>query len=370
MRVLILSITAGQGHHAAGKSISDALTARGCHVMTIDVYKEISRFLYDGINRGYLFFTKYTPSAYRRCYRMFENKDQSGRYSFNTFIQKLLSSKFAHNIENFDPDFIVCTHVFSAQIVNELKRHGRYVDVPTLGIVTDYTLHPFWKDVPHIEYVSLASELLYPKAISNGIPKEHLLAFGIPVSEKFASKTDKSEAREALGIPLDKPVALVMAGSMGYGNLTAIVQSIESLGLDLTVLAVCGNNEKQRKQLLDLPASESRFVYGYVDNVDVMMDAADCIVTKPGGLTTSEAMAKKLPMILANPIPGQEERNVDFFLNNGIALSVTKSFTIEDAIYFLFKSPGRLKSIADRFDVVAKPTATADVADFIISKKK
>ena len=366
MRVLILSITAGQGHHAAGKSLSDALTRRGAEVLTIDVYKEINRLLYDGVNRGYLLSTKYAPAAYRHFYTLFENKDKSGKYSVSSLVNILLGNKFDHNIEKFQPDFIICTHIFSAQVVNELKRRGRYTDIPTLGIVTDYTIHPFWQDVPYVEYIDLASDLLYNKAIQRGIEKRRLCSFGIPVQEKFSTKMPKEEARAALGIPLEQPVALVMAGSMGYGNMSAIVQSIESLGLNLTILAVCGNNERQKRKLFDLPPRENRFVYGYVNNVDVMMDAADCIITKPGGLTVTEAMSKKLPMILVNPIPGQEERNVDFLLNNGIALAVNKAFTIDDAVYFLFQCPGRLASIAERLDVVARPHATANIADFIM----
>ncbi len=369
MRVLILSITAGQGHHAAGKSISDALTCRGAEVMTIDVFKEVSPLLYDGINQGYLLSTKYVPKTYRRFYRMFENKGQSGEFSVSTLINHVISNKFEQNIQDFNPDFIVCTHVFSAQVVNELKRRHKYLNVPTLGIVTDYTIHPFWQDVPYIEHINLASDLFYNKAASKGIDISRLLSFGIPVQEKFSTKTDKSEARKLLGIP-NKQTVLVMGGSMGYGNMTSLVQSIESLKLDINILAVCGRNTRQKNKLLDLPPSDNRFVYGFVDNVDVMMDASDCIVTKPGGLTTSEAMAKKLPMILVNPIPGQEERNSDFLLNNGIALAVSKDFNIDDAIYFLFKCPGRLESIAERLDVVSRPNATRDIAEFIINYKK
>lgn len=369
MRVLILTITAGQGHHAAGKSISDALERRGAEVLTIDVYKEINRLLYDGVNQGYLLSTKYTPSAYRHFYTMFENREKSSKYSISTLVNMLLSNKFEPFIEGFDPDTIICTHIFSAQLINEFKRQGRYTKVPALGIVTDYTIHPFWQDVPYVEYIDLASDLLYNKAICRGIEQERLCSFGIPVQEKFSKKIPQAEARKMLGIPVEKQVALVMAGSMGYGNMTGIVEEIESLGMDLSILAVCGNNTRQKKKLLDVGVRENLHVFGFVDNVDVMMDAADCIITKPGGLTVTEAMAKKLPMILVNPIPGQEERNVDFLLNNGIALAVNKAFTIDDAVYFLFKCPGRLESIAERLEQLARPNASSDIAEFIMSLK-
>ena len=370
MRVLILTVTAGQGHHAAGKSVSDALTERGAEVMTIDVFKEISLLLYGGINQGYLLSTKYAPAAYRRFYRLFENKGQAGEHSVSTLINMAISNKFEQNITEFDPDFIVCTHVFTAQVVNELKRHYKFMHIPTLGIVTDYTVHPFWEDVPYIEYIDLASDLLTHRAVARGIDLSRIVSLGIPVQKKFSKKMPQSEARKLLGLSEDKPVILPMGGSMGYGNMSSLVERIEALDLDVNLLVVCGRNTRQKRHLDNLPPNENRKVFGFVDNVDVMMDAADCIVTKPGGLTTSEAMAKKLPMILVNPIPGHEERNTDFFVNNGIALAVDKNFTIDDAIYFLFNCEGRLKSIAERLDVIAHPNASADIAEFILSHQK
>ncbi len=367
MRVLILSITAGQGHHAAGTSVSEALIHRGAQVLTIDVYKEISSLLYNGVNQGYLFTTKYASKPYRGFYNMFDKKGQSSDFSVFNLINLVISNKFEQSIHDFDPEFIVCTHVFAAQVMNELKRRGKYLDVPVMGIVTDYTIHPFWQDVSRVEYINLASSLFYHKAKTKGIDESRLLSFGIPVQEKFTTKRTKEEARNILEIPTDRPVILLMGGSMGYGNMCSMVEQIEALDLNHTLLTVCGRNARQRRKLLDLTPNDNRRVYGYVDNVDVMMDAADCIITKPGGLTVTEAMAKKLPMILAKPIPGQEERNVDFLVNNGVALAVNKTFTIGDAIYFLFKCPGRLEAIRERFDAIANPNATNDIADFIIN---
>jgi len=370
VRVLILTITTGQGHHAAGMSISEALTARGAQVLTIDVYKEISSLLYNGVNKGYLFSTKYVSKPYRSFYNHFERKGKSSDFSVFNLINLLISNKFEEKIRSFNPDFIVCTHVFAAQLVNELKRRGMYLDIPAMGIVTDYTIHPFWEDTSRVEYINLASNLFYHKAKTRGIDKSRLLSFGIPVQEKFTISRSKKDARCILQIPEDKPVILLMGGSMGYGNMCDTVEQIEAFEDDFTLLVVCGRNSKQRRRILDMHPNKNRYVYGFVDNVDVMMDAADCIITKPGGLTITEAMAKKLPMILVNPIPGQEERNVDFLVNNGVALSVKKTFTVGDALYFLFNTSGRLEAIRERFDAISNPNATNDIADFIVNFKK
>lgn len=368
MRVLILSITAGQGHHAAAKAISDSIMAKGATVKTIDVYRNLNRLLYGGVNKGYLLSTKYTPSAYRRIYNLMENKDsQATKYSVQSLLNVPLAYKFESYIEDFDPDVMICTHIFAAQLVNELKRHGKFSDIPTIGIVTDYTIHPFWEDVTYIEYIETASELLSHKAQLRGIDQSRIRPLGIPVSEKFGEKLPHAQACEALGISADKRTILVMAGSMGYGNMPSIISQIHSFDPDAQILAVLGNNRRQYKKLVDANLSENVFLYGYVNNVDVMMDAADCIITKPGGLTVTEAMCKSLPMILVNPIPGQEERNVEFLLNNGVALNVTKFFPINEALYYLYECPDRLSAISERLKHIAKPDSAERIAEFVLS---
>lgn len=366
MKILILSITAGQGHHAAAQSIADSFSALGAQVETIDVYKELSHVLYKGIDKGYLLTTKYVPKTYRKVYRMLENKGQSSEYSVAKLVNLLLANKFDQHIESFSPDAIICTHIFSAQIINELKARGRYTDIPTIGIVTDYTLHPFWEDVPHIEYVNLAHSLLTYKAIQKGISESRICSFGIPIKEKFYSKIPKEQARTELGLNPDKRTILVMAGSMGYGNMASIIKEIESLNMDFQILAVCGNNKKQYDQLVK-KGSDNVKVFGFTDKVDILMDASDCIITKPGGLSTTEAMAKHLPMILANPIPGQEERNTDFLINNGIAVSAHKDFSIGEALYFLFESPGHLEVMETRLSQICCNNTCAKLAEFVTS---
>ena len=370
MKVLILSITAGQGHHAAASSVSGALADLDAQVQTIDVYKMISQFLYKGVDKGYLLTTKYAPGPYRQVYRLLENKGPAGEYSVSKLVNLLLANKFDQHIETFEPDVIICTHIFSAQIVNELKSRGKYTDIPTIGIVTDYTLHPFWEDIPHIEYINLANRLLTYKAIQRGIAQPRLCSFGIPIQKKFYSSIPKKDARKELGLYTDKRTILVMAGSMGYGDMSAIIEEIEGLNMDLQILAVCGNNKKQYSKLAESERSDNVKVYGFTDKVSLLMDASDCIITKPGGLTTTEAMAKHLPMILANPIPGQEERNSDFLLNNGIALAVNKDFSIGEALYFLFESPGHLEAMAERLKAVATPNTAENLANFAIKLAK
>ena len=368
MKAMILSITTGQGHHAAAKSIGEALELRGVDVKTVDVYEQIDKHFSDALNKSFLLATKHTTKAYRAVYELIDTKTApSTKYSFPNALGNHMAIRFEKSIQEYSPDVIICTHVLATQVINELKRRGKFTDIPTIGIVTDYTVHPLWEEVTNIEYVEIASEFIAPKANMKGISNDRLLPFGIPIQKKFSTKREKEAVRKELDLPLDGRVILVMAGSMGYGNMPAIISGILRFDSSCTVLAICGNNKKLYNKLVKSEFPNNVKLYNYINNVDVLMDAADCIVTKPGGLTTTEAMAKGLPMIFVNPLPGQEDRNQEFFLNSGLALAVTKTFSIDEAMYFLFNQPGRIELIQQEMKKFSKPNASEVLADFTIN---
>lgn len=374
MKVLILSVTAGFGHHATARAVSDMLLAKGAEPLTMDIYKYINRAVQHTIDKGYLFSSKHTPELYRLCYALAENHGQSyfsiPKLNIINIVNALGTTKFERVISDFAPDAIICTHVFAAQLINEMKKH-QMVTAPAVGIVTDYTMHPYWEDVPYIEYIVTASELLNHRAVKRGIAAHRLLPFGIPIHPKFNTVISREDACAKLGIDPNRPTVLMMGGSMGYSNNKRLISQLQSVGLPFQLLAVCGNNKKQYQQLMAMEASINGSCtlhpYGFVNNVEVMMSAADCIITKPGGLTVSEALAKNLPMILVDPIPGHEERNVEFLVNNGIASLVTKTFPIDEAVYHLFTNPVRLQTVRETMRAISHPNATEQLADFVLA---
>lgn len=372
MKVMILSVTAGFGHHATAKALGDELMARGTEVRTLDVYEYINRAVKGTIDKGYLFSSKHTKDLYRLVYALAENH---GNSYFSTpisiihIINALGASKFARIITDFNPDVLVCTHIFAAQLVNEIKKRG-LLTTTTIGIITDYTIHPYWENVPLIEYVVTASELLHHRALKRGIEPDRLLHFGIPIHPKFSQPLTREEACRALDIDPNRPTILMMGGSMGYSNNRKLIRSLSTIGMAFQLLIVCGNNKRQHHDLMNLLETYSGPCtlrpYGFVNNVEVMMSAADCIITKPGGLTVSEALTKNLPMILANPIPGHEERNVEFLMNNGMAMLATKTFPVDEAVYHLFTNAMRLQSMRETMRAIAHPDATERLCRFIL----
>lgn len=368
-KVLILTITAGMGHNTTAKAIQDELRTKGVGNEIVDVYEYISPVLRNTINRGYLLSTSMIPATYGRAYRFAEwstdKKDSIG--SFVNITNSVFSIKFRKFIDAYNPDVIVCTHIFAAQLVCVMKSKG-LLDMPIVGVMTDYTIHPFWTGLrDDFEYLITASEAINNQAVRKGFPLRMIKPLGIPVNPKFAKRMPKAQAREKLGIDADKFTVLMMGGSMGHGKMVSHIKRLGTMEEEFQILAVCGNNDSLEARLQRMHSRKKLHVYGYVNNIDIMMDAADCIVTKPGGLTSTEAIAKELPMIMTDPIPGQEERNVEFFLNMGMALMISNTFLVDDALAVLLRSPSRLALIKESIRSVGKPNATEDICNFLIS---
>lgn len=362
MKALFLTVSTGQGHTSSAKAIEGYLNECGAQTYFLDVYGYISPKLCKAISKLYLFAAGKTPRFYGRQY----NKADMGKTGWLELVAEfnhIIKNRFVKFIKENGIDVVVASHLFAAQILTIIKDQ---IDVRTIGIVTDYTLHPKWENT-NLDYYVLADKSLIPLAQRKGIEKEKLLAFGIPVDTKFSVLRDKAEAKKELGFPTDKPLIYVMMGSMGYGNIYSVIKEIDKIKVDCSVAVCCGNNKKARA-LIDRAHLKKNFkTYGYINYVDRIMDAADCMITKPGGLSTTECLSKKLPMIFVDPIPGQEYRNVEFLVNNGVGLYTTKTFTVEDALNIYFGDEERRKEIQNAVCRLSKPDTVKNIGDFILS---
>ena len=165
----------------------------------------------------------------------------------------------------------------------------------------------------------------------------------------------------------DKKTLLIMGGSMGHGDLENIIEDLDGIDIDFQIISVCGSNKSLKKKIDNMIIKKGIYNFGFVDNVDLLMDASDLIITKPGGLTSSESLAKGIPMILINPIPGQEERNVEFLVNNGLGIMASETYPVDEAIYQLINNKDRIESIKKMAAVFGKPKATPDLCKFILN---
>ena len=367
MRFLILSITTGQGHHQTGKAITTYLEQNGHEVEQLDCYEYFSPAIKEMISQGYLLSTKYSPKLYGKFYRLAEKMEKK---SSNTILLQITNSIFHKKMETFldeyNPDVVICTHVYAALLMTYLKEHGS--TYPTIGVVTDFKVHPHW-EVTTLDYYVLPNEYLIPSMQKKGYKKEQLLPFGIPVFEKFRTKEDKECVRKQLGFD-DLSTILVMSGSMGYGNIAKMIKNIDSVDREFQIITVCGNNKKLKKKIDKANYKHKVYNFGFVDYVDKLMDASDCIVTKPGGLTVSEALAKGLPMAIFKPIPGQEERNLEFLLNFGACMKISKTSPVDEVIDQLFMDHRKINAMMNNIELIRKPDATEKLCNHILTMHK
>ena len=370
MKILILSVTAGEGHNSTAKAMKEYFDRHGAECTVLDTYKYASPAVAKLISEGYLLISGKVKYAFSAMYRMAEKRHGgTGETSALRIINSPFSEELYELIEDFAPDAVVFTHPFAGMIMDIMaERHAPETKV--FGVLTDFVFHPYWEDCRRCDYVITPSPILDYQARQKGLSPERVLPLGIPIAEKFAKTLDKSEARVRLGLDPSADTVLLMGGSMGYGNMEKTLRSIDSLDLPrpMQMICVCGRNGEMKEKIDTFAEKSAHKVlsFGFVSNVDEIMDASDCIISKPGGLTTSEALAKRLPMIIVNPIPGQESRNTEFLLNNGAALASSATLPVEELLYSLLTNPDRMRLIKDSIEVLRRPNSAANVCEFVM----
>ena len=365
MKVLLLSVKAGYGHHSTAKAIIEYFEKNGHECHMLDIFDYISHRLGNYVNDGYLLSTRYLPKVYGRAYGKMAQKDEPyDCRSLMALFSKFVSHSLQKFVQEYKPDLMIGTHSYAGVCMSILRDNG-IADCPTVGIVTDYTVHPFWEST-FLDYYVIPDALLSGEMQSKGIGREKLLPFGIPVRAQFTTRQEKRGARAELGIP-DMPTVLVMMGSMGFGDISGELARLDTSVHDFQIICVCGSNKKLKSEVDSYEGIHKIHSYGFVENVDIMMDASDFIITKPGGLTTSEALSKGIPMIIMNPIPGHEDRNLNFLVNTGTAIVVNDNYPITEAVNLLYSCPWRLRAMEECVGNIGKPNATSDLYNFCTS---
>lgn len=370
MKVLVLSVTAGQGHNSTAKALCAHLESMGCEAQMLDTFEYLNHVLGETVSRGYLLAAGNAKLAYKGVYRLAEKRKKSRTdISPTRGTCNLMSRKLLKYINNYNPDVIICTHVFAVMIIDVLKERGE-LRAKSIGVVTDFKVHPYWEEGLNLDYVVTANEQMKYQMLQKGFNESQILPFGIPIHPKFSTRKDKEEVRAELGLDINKRTVLLMSGSMGYGNIEDTVTALDKVPFDFQIITVCGNNREAKARIDEMKTEKRILNLGYVNYVEKLMDASDCIISKPGGLTTSEAMAKGLPMIIVDPIPGQEDRNTDFLTNNGVAMAVSHTNTLDDVIYQLFADPRRVEVMKQAINMIAKPNSTGELCEFVKNLEK
>ena len=325
MKILILSANTGEGHNSAARAICEALQARGAECVIHDGLSFMPAATRKLICEGHVFMYRNMPKIYGMGYRVTEIYARQQRF------QRQLNRESARRhlpkrerdlrvyLQSGGFDAIICVHVFAARFVSELRKRGE-ISLPTYFLATDYTCSPGVNQLD-VDAWFIPHARLIPEFAGYGIPEEKLIPTGIPIRRDFMQHGDKLAARRALELPEDKKIAVISCGSMGAGSMGPMVIDItEKLPDDAILVAICGNNRTLQRNLRLLMHSDKLIVMGYTQRMGEYLDACDLFITKPGGLSTTEAVHKRVPLMLIDTAPGCETRNMQFLTGLGCAL--------------------------------------------------
>lgn len=346
---MVLSASAGAGHVTAANALEGALRESGIaqEVTNLDVLKKVSPFMRSMYSKQYITLVNRAPHLLGALYDATDHaKKFDGRRMTFDVANALPMLRY---LTNERPDVVVSTHFLASELAAFATRRRR-LDAYLATVITDFDAHAFWLSDPVNHYFT-AFEETSRQLQHLGVDRDDISVTGIPISVKFAGAPSKSEARKQLGLREDLPVVLISAGGFGVGPVIETVESAMLCRTRFQTVVLCGKNEKLRTQLLRMQSiSPSYFrefhAIGHTDSMQVYMAAADLMIGKSGGLTSSECLASALPMLIVNPIPGQEERNANHLLEHGAAASGnirTLTYKLDKVI----SSPALLKEMSE-----------------------
>ncbi|MFL6208329.1 MAG: MGDG synthase family glycosyltransferase [Pyrinomonadaceae bacterium] len=370
-KVLILSASAGAGHVRAAQAVEAAFRELGAaaevrHVDTLDYTNKVFRHLYA---KAYLDMVQSAPTALGWLYDRLDQPWQNERRRLA--LDRLNTRPFVKLLKQYQPDITVCTHFLPAEIISWLKAKERLTN-PQAIVVTDYDVHAMWLCHHYEQYfVALEETRVHMEQLS--IPAHKITVSGIPIDPVFARPKDKRAMRAKHGLQPERATLLISAGGFGVGSVEHIIEALGALEHPAQVIAVCGRNEELRAHLVqqtEARGMDERVaikVVGYTTEMDELMAASDLLLGKPGGLTTSEALARGLVLCIVNPIPGQEERNSDHLLEEGVAIRANNLPALAYKLDRLLADEARFAAMRENVRRFARPRAAYTIVHRLLA---
>jgi len=281
-------------------------------------------------------------------------------------IHKFNSKKLKALLEDFRPDAVLCTQAFPCGMLSDYKENEDS-RLPLIGVLTDHAPHSYWI-LNSVDYYITPSETSKVRFMKNGISESKIKVFGIPIHPKFTIRHDRRDISGRLGFAPGLPVVLIMGGSQGLGPVENIVDVLEGIDKDFQLAVICGTNKKLEKILYRRMRRYDKrlIVFGHIENVDEIMEVSSVVITKPGGLTTAEALSKDLPMIIVHPLPGQEAKNAEFLLQQGVAVKAEDNEDIAALVQELLLNNTKLNEMKRRAGELKRPNAASDIAGLVL----
>lgn len=364
-RIAVLHATAGSGHKTAAIALSDALAAQSpdAVVREVDTLLFTSRLYRTSYSQGYLHVSSKAPVLWSAVYALSEQQRivqalAPGREAFD----RLSLRRLLRVVDREKPDAIVCTHFLPVEALWPRRRAGK-LPVPLYVVITDFTANPVWV-YPHVDRYFVASDLVADELHELGVPRERIEVTGIPVAPRFANTIGREAARARFGLDANGPVVLVMGGGSGVGPMSELADKLVASASKPQVVVVCGMNEKLRRQLEASPAARAGRLkpIGFTHEVDALLEATDVVVSKAGGLTCSEALIKRTPLVVFRPTPGQEVRNTQYLESGGAAVHASTVDDVALTVERWLADPAARARVRENAARLAHPNAAADIA--------
>lgn len=371
-RVLVLSASIGGGHVACGRALVAAFDALGVTTEHVDLLEYTAAPFRRLYRQAYFDLVRNVPDLVEWVGKRMDRRPTevaNVQRRLRARVTRLLAYELPRVIDGFGPDALVHTHFLGPEIV--AGRMRRRQPLPQAEVITDFFAHSLWLQ-PGIARYYVASEEVRVHLVAAGVDDHRVRVTGIPIHPRFASLPAADAARRALSLDAERDVLLVMAGGMDAHDLTHVLDQLASFRWPLSVVVICGRSGELQRVAHDAAARAQPPVHvrvlGFVDDVATYMAAADLAVTKPGGMTCSEALAAGLPLLIVNPYPLQEEANANVLLENGAAVRVEPLSTFAHKLRRLLDDGERMQAMRAAATRVAKPDAAATVARSVVDE--
>ena len=371
-KVIIFYASYGGGHLSAARSIKENMETNyeDIDVKLIDCMEYVNKTVNKITTKAYSEMAKKAPKTWGRVYW----KSQKGPLAqISTTSNKILSIKLYKLLKDFEPNLIVSTHPFGSQMCAYLKKHGK-LNAKIATVMTDYAPHDQWLVFnKYVDYYFVSHDGMKKELHEKGIPNEKIFATGIPLSNKFLLKYDKPTILKSFCLSPDKKTVLFFGGGefgLGKTQTFKTFKSFVECPENIQIVAISGKNQKMKEAFENLVESlnktDSVKILEYTNQVPELMSISDLVVTKPGGLTTTESLASGLPIVVINPIPGQEEENASYLEKNKVAIWLKKDDNVEVILKDLFSNPEKMQEMKIRARLLAKKNSAKDICRILL----
>ena len=365
MKVLILSCNTGGGHNAAASALKESLNFYHHEAEVLDLMSLGRKHTSALVGGAYVKLVSVFPAGFGALYQLGELVRKFPWKSPVYYANARLGNALADYIDQNHFNAVVTTHLYPAETLTWMKQKGR-LTIPCVAVATDYACIPFWEET-NCDYYVVPHKDLIPEFASCGIPEEKLLPLGIPVRPAFARPASKEDVRRHLGLPENAPLFLVMSGSMGFGKVHLLAHELVSrLENGEQAVIICGNNKKRMRSLrLQFHKNPNVHIIGFTRHVAEYMAAADVLFTKPGGLSSTEAAVRRVPLVHTDPIPGCETKNRAFFVSRGMSVTGAHQKELAEAGISLARDDARQIAMRDAQHQNSHPQAGTSITHLL-----